>query len=341
MAARYDEAMPLTDLSLEQSRDFRPEIPEPEDFESFWGTTLDQHERLPLNTSLTPFDNRQRVVDTWDLRFDGYLGTPVSAWLHAPAGATGPLPVVVQYKGYSSSRRVPFATPFAAAGYAHIVVDPRGQGWAHPTIVDTAPDDGPWGGGSGAPGFMTPHLDDPANHYFRRLYVDAFRASQVARSLDLVDPTRVALVGHSQGGAQVAAVAGLAAMAGVPVSVACVDSPFLSCIRRSVDLAASGPYLEVVSWLRTHPYLVSRAFQTLNHFDIVHFARRASTRALFSVAMMDATCPPSTAWAAYNAWAGAAGGVTKDITVYPFAEHPAGEEVQTWNQLGLLDQILR
>jgi cephalosporin-C deacetylase len=134
-------------------------------------------------------------------------------------------------------------------------------------------------------------------------------------------------------------VAGLAAMTGIGVSVACVDSPFLSCIRRSVDLAGNGPYLEVVSWLRTHPYLVGRAFDTLNHFDIMHFARRAGTRALFSVAMMDDTCPPSTAWAAYNRWGETGGGVMKDINVYPFAQHPGGEEVQTWNQLGLLEKI--
>lgn len=340
----YDEAMPLTDLSLEESRGFCPALPEPDDFETFWTGTLGDHRDRPLNVRLTPFDNRQQVTDCWDLGFDGYLGTPVSGWLQAPVGATGPLPLVVQYKGYSSSRKVPFASPFAAAGYAHIVIDPRGQGWAHPTIVDSAGDDGPWGSGSGAPGFMTPHLDDPADHYFRRLYMDAFRALQVGLSLDLVDPSRVALVGHSQGGAQSAAVAGLAAMSGIQLNLACVDSPFLSCIRRCVDLASSGPYLEVVSWLRSHPYLVARAFATLNYFDLMHFAPRARCRTLFSVAMMDGTCPPSSAWAAYNAWGGRPGSgtaqATKDITVYPFAQHPAGEDVQTWNQLGVLQKVL-
>lgn len=332
--------MPLTDLPLEAARDFCPDVSEPSGFEEFWATTLDRHESIGLDVVLTPFDNRQTAVRTWDVRFAGYLGSPVSAWLHVPFGASGPLPVVVTYHGYSSSRGVPFATPFAAAGYAHLVIDPRGQGWAHPNIVENAPDDGPWGGGSGAPGWMTPHLDSPDGHYFRRLYVDAFRALQVARSLDVADPQRVVLVGHSQGGAQAAAVAGMAGIRGLGLRAVCVDSPFLSCIRRCVDLAAAGPYLEVVSYLHAHPSMVGRAFRTLSMFDVVHFARRARVRALFSVAMMDDVCPPSSAWAAYNHWGERAGGVLKDINVYPFANHAAGEDVQTWNQLGLLRQVL-
>lgn len=332
--------MPLTDLSVDEARDFCPEIPEPDGFDEFWATTLDRHEGIGLDVVTTPFDNRQRAVRTWDVRYAGYLGSPVSAWLHVPAGASGPMPVVVSYKGYSSSRGVPFATPFAAAGYAHLVIDPRGQGWAHPNIVENAPDDGPWGGGSGTPGWMTPHLDDPGQHYFRRLYTDAFRGLQVARGLEVADPDRVVLVGHSQGGAQAAAVAGLAAMRGIGLRAVCVDSPFLSCIRRSVDVASAGPYLEVVSYLHAHPGLVGRAFRTLGMFDVVHFASRARARALFSVAMMDPVCPPSTAWAAFNHWGERNPGVLKDINVYPFAEHGAGEDVQTWNQLGLLAQVL-
>ena len=43
---------------------------------------------------------------------------------------------------------------------------------------------------------------------------------------------------------------------------------------------------------------------TLAYFDGVNFAARATAEALFSVGLMDDICPPSTVYAAYNAYAG-------------------------------------
>jgi cephalosporin-C deacetylase len=53
--------------------------------------------------------------------------------------------------------------------------------------------------------------------------------------------------------------------------------------------------------------------------DGVSFARRASTPALFSVALMDRICPPSTVFAAYNNYGGA-----KGIIVHEFNGHEGG-----------------
>jgi cephalosporin-C deacetylase len=33
--------MPLTDMPLEQLRDYRPALPEPEDFDDFWARTVE------------------------------------------------------------------------------------------------------------------------------------------------------------------------------------------------------------------------------------------------------------------------------------------------------------
>ena len=47
---------------------------------------------------------------------------------------------------------------------------------------------------------------------------------------------------------------------------------------------------------------VEQVFKTLSYFDGVNFAARAHAPALFSVALMDAVCPPATVFAAYNAY---------------------------------------
>ena len=43
------------------------------------------------------------LLDTYDVRFPGWGGQPVAAWLHVPAGSTQPLPTVVS-SPYSSVR---------------------------------------------------------------------------------------------------------------------------------------------------------------------------------------------------------------------------------------------
>ncbi|WP_257955964.1 acetylxylan esterase [Nocardioides sp. B-3] len=48
-------------------------------------------------------------------------------------------------------------------------------------------------------------------------------------------------------------------------------------------------------------------------------AARADVPALFSVALMDDVCPPSTVYAAYNHYAG-----PKEIEVYTYNEHEGG-----------------
>ena len=64
-------------------------------------------------------------------------------------------------------------------------------------------------------------------------------------------------------------------------------------------------------------------------------ARRATAPALFSVALMDATCPPSTVFAAYNAWAG-----PKEIEVYEYNDHEGGEAFHRSRQLAWLVRTL-
>jgi cephalosporin-C deacetylase len=54
----------------------------------------------------------------------------------------------------------------------------------------------------------------------------------------------------------------------------------------------------VTAYLAVHRGDVEQAFRTLSYLDGVNFARRAGAPALFSVALMDVTCPPSTVFAA-------------------------------------------
>jgi cephalosporin-C deacetylase len=207
-------------------------------------------------------------------------------------------------------------------------MDTRGQGgtWGPGATADPDP-----GGGPQTPGFLTRGVLDPATHYYRRLYVDATRAVAAARRHPAVDPERVAVTGGSQGGALAIAVAGL-----VPDVVAALpDVPFLCDIRRAVTLIDTDPYAEVVRFCAIHRDRVDRVLATLDLVDGVHHAARARAASLWSVALMDDTCPPSTVYAAFNAYGGPA-----EIVEYPFNRHEGGQQYHEERKLTFLRQVL-
>ncbi|MFE1359945.1 MULTISPECIES: acetylxylan esterase [Streptomyces] len=314
--------MPLTDLPLDELREYRPEVPAPADFDAFWTDTLATARAAAGGPAVyTPVaDAPLTAVDVFDVRFPGWGGQPVAGWLLLPRGARGPLPAVVQYIGYSGGRGLYTEhLLWSAAGYAHLVVDSRGQG--HET-----PDPDPVPGPQYVRGFMTRGIQDPEHYYYRRIMTDCVRAVDALREHPAIDPSRIVVAGGSQGGGLALSTAGLA---GDAVAAALVDVPFLCHYRRSAEIASAGPYPEIAEYLGFHQrHDPEAAFRTLNYFDGLHFAPRASAPALFSVALMDPVCPPSTVFAAYNRYAG-----EKDITVWPFGDHAGGRGSQPVEQL--------
>ncbi|RBM16675.1 alpha/beta fold hydrolase [Streptomyces sp. PT12] len=309
--------MPLTDMPLRALREYDSGVAAPEDFDAFWAGTLGAARAAGAEpAAYRPVtDSGLATVEVFDVRFPGWGGQPVAAWLLLPRGVERPLPAVVTYQGYSGGRGLPTENLlWSAAGYAHLVVDSRGQG--HDT-----PDPDPVPTPQWVRGFMTRGIDDPRDHYYRRLITDCVRAVDAIREHPAVDPERVVVTGGSQGGGLSLAVAGLA---GDAVAAVAADVPFLCDFRRGADTAGEGPYLELVQYLGGHKRVdPAGVFATLNYFDGQHFAARATAPAHVSVALMDPVCPPSTVFAAYNRYAG-----EKTLTIWEFGDHAGGRGTQ-------------
>jgi cephalosporin-C deacetylase len=317
--------MPRFDLALPELLGYRPAVAEPEDFDDFWQRTLAGARGIEGTPRVERVESPLSTVEVYDVEFPGFAGDPIRAWFLVPAGTAGRLPAVVEYNGYGGGRGLPHERlAWAAAGYAHLFMDTRGQGSVWGSGGGT-PD--PHGTGPSVPGFMTRGIEAPDTYYYRRVFADAVRAVDAVRGFERVDPERIAVTGASQGGGIALAVAGLVpGLAGVMP-----DVPFLCHFERAVGLTDDDPYGEIVRYLAVHRDAEESTFGTLSYFDGVNFAKRATAPALFSVGLLDPVCPPSTVYAAANHYAAAV-----EVVAYRFNEHEGGQGHQWVRQAAWL-----
>ncbi|MGD0610899.1 MAG: acetylxylan esterase [Anaerolineales bacterium] len=317
------------DLPLEQLREYKPDRQEPTDFDAFWQETIDQARKFPLAAYFEPVDYRLQTLETYDVTFNGYGGQPVKGWLLLPRQHDKPLPCVVEYIGYGGGRGFPINwLLWSSVGFAHLVMDTRGQGseWLPGDTPDLPVD----GSNPHFPGFMTLGVLDPKAYYYRRVFADAVRAVEAVCDFPSVDKARLAVTGASQGGGISLAVGGL-----LPnLAVVMPDVPFLCHYRRATEITDASPYSEIAHYCKIHRDQIDTVFNTLSYFDGLNFAIRAKAQALFSVGLMDLTCPPSTVFAAFNHYAG-----PKKINVWTYNDHEGGEAFQAVEKIKFLTDL--
>jgi len=311
---RYRDRVPLTDMTLDELRTYRPEVAISPDFDDFWRTTLAESRAAAEDPALVSAETPVTQLIIEDLTFSGFGGDPIRAWVTRPRSDAA-LPAIVEYIGYGGGRGIAGEQlQWASAGYVHVLMDTRGQGSGWGTGGDT-PD--PHGSDGATAGYMTRGIRDRDTYYYRRLFTDAALAVDAVRTLPFVNASRVSVTGVSQGGGTALAAAALHE----DVFAVMPDVPFLCHFRRSVELTPQNPFREIERYLAVHRDSVDRVFETLSNFDGVNFARRISQPALFSVGLMDATVLPSSIFAAYNQVAS----TDAAIEVYQFNGHEGGQ----------------
>jgi len=105
----------FSDLSLEELRNYKPEVREPADFDAFWAHTIGQARAAGGDILLGTVEHQLPHVEISDVTFPGFGGQPIKAWYARPRGVDAKLPVLVQYAAWlGAAARLDFGESFTA-----------------------------------------------------------------------------------------------------------------------------------------------------------------------------------------------------------------------------------
>ena len=302
--------MPLIDLPLAELHRYQGRNPRPHDFDTYWDAALAEVRATDPKVELIPHPISAPYVECFDMFFTGVGGARVYAKYYRPKHVPEPHPAVLIFHGYSgNSGDWVDKLHWAARGYSVAAMDCRGQGGRSEDAGGVR--------GNTLRGHIIRGLDDsPEKLLFRQIYLDTVQLARVMMEMPEVDADRVGATGMSQGGGLTLACAALEPR----IKKAAPVFPFLCDYQRvwEMDLALNA-YEELRLYFRhfdpTHAR-VEEAFTRLGYIDNQHLAPRIRGQVLVPIGLMDAVCPPSTQFAAYNKIT-----APKELLIYPDFAH--------------------
>lgn len=279
-----------------------------QDVQAFWNKTVVALAREPMEATVEqlkeplPYQKfRVTLRSLGGVRFCALLALPVQG-----ESAARPLPAIVTVPGYGGTQQGIMLSE-CMRGYAILQVFPRGQGESEALWKIDGPDKLTW------------HIAQPEGAYYQGAFADVVRGIDYLVSRSDVDAARIGLMGTSQGGGMVLAVAGIDSR----VKVVVAHVPFLCDMRQ----AARSPTALVKKLLDTAGCNNEAGLSTLAYFDPLQLAPGLKAPALISAGGKDETCPAPTIRAVFDRIPG-----TKALMYYPELTHTscAGFYEMSW-----------
>lgn len=292
----------------------------PPDFDAFWSEQKARLAAVPVEASLAAvaaLPDRGPVpggVELFDLRVRTHDEWPVSGYFARPKGAKrGSLPAVLWTHGAGvRGASAPQALSGAQEGFLSLDINAHGidndKPEAYYRLLESE---------GRLKDYRYQGRENRDGMYFRGMFLRLVRAVDFLTSQPEWDGRVMAVIGHSQGGAQALAAGGLDArvtFVGAGVPAMCDHT---GMVRRRIS-----------GWPKLVPILPDgkadpKVAEVARYFDAVNFASRCDAEAIVSVGFVDAVCPPTSCYAAINQLRGRV-----EVLNEPAMGHAAPESIQ-------------
>jgi cephalosporin-C deacetylase len=292
MRARSGKASVLAAAGIEPLK-LKPSLPVPEDFDAFWKGQKALLAAVPMKAKETRVETKAVGVELEDVQVDCVGAVPVSGYLAKPVGAKAKsLPAILTVHGAGVVSGSAGVVSWAVREGGMLALDINAHGLPNglSAVFYKALAAGE------LKDYRVKGREDREQVYFKGMFLRLVRAIDFLTAQPEWDGKTLIVYGSSQGGFQALAAAGLDER----VTFICAGVP-AGCDHSGMKAGriAGWPKLVAVDD-RGQP--VEGSLQAARYYDAVNFATRARCRgAAVTVGFVDATCPPTSVYAAFNA----------------------------------------
>jgi cephalosporin-C deacetylase-like acetyl esterase len=289
-----------------------PSMPVPDDFDAFWTAQKARLAKVPMKPKLVWIDSPDESLECYDVEIPCVGPRPVTGYFARPVGAKPKsLPAILHVHG-AGVRSSDLAAAMASAKLGALSLDINAHGIANgkPKAFYDALAAGE------LKDYRTAGRESRDTCYFLGMFLRLQRAIDFLAAQPQWNGRVLCVEGHSQGGGQALAAAGLDSRvtflaAGVPA--------ICDHTGRAVGRINGWPKLVPDQDGRPDPKIL----QVARYFDAMNFATHTQAEAIVSVGFIDTTCPPTTVYAAYNNLRG-----KKQMVERPLMAHRAPPDVR-------------
>ena len=308
---------------------FSPEKigPVPNDFDEYWDEQKQKLAKVKPEPQLTAVEHDEKSVECFDVQVQCLGGAPVSGYFSKPS-ETKPksLPAILWVHGAGvRSSSLGNAVKGAKAGFLSMDINAHGIPNGKPGNFYSDLNAGR------LKGYRHTGRKSRNTVYFRGMFLRLVRAIDFLTSQPEWNGQHVVVVGHSQGGGQSLVAGGLddrVTMIAPGVPAICDHS------GQAADRINGWPKLVPLAPRGTGLVPEPTILQAARYVDAVNFATRCKAEAIMSVGFIDAVCPPSSCYAAYNALKG-----KKSVINEPLMGHAAPAHIQEAFFKRILDHV--
>jgi len=288
-------------------------LPVPDDFDKFWAEQKRLLSEVAPAPKLTPVDHGDASIACFDAEVQCLGGAPVSGYFAKPKTAEAKsLPAILWVHGAGvRSSSLSNAVKGAQSGFLSMDINAHGLPNGKPGSFYSEQSAGALNN------YRYAGRESRDTIYFRGMYLRLVRAIDFLTSQPEWNGRHVVVVGHSQGGGQSLVAGGLDDRVtfiapGVP-AICDHSGQAAGRINGWPKLVPNGPDG------KPDPTILEAA----RYVDAVNFATRCKADAIMSVGFIDAVCPPSSCYAAFNALQG-----SRTIINEPLMGHAAPAHIQ-------------
>ena len=266
---------------------------EPSDFDAFWTAQKERLKAVPIKelerVKYESKDEKHKGFDIFDVKVTCVGDMPVSGYLTIPQGAAPKsLPAVVVYHGAG----VRSSVIRCMSGAICLDVNAHGIINGQPQEFYTKLDKGELAD------YRHRGCMQRETVYYLGMYLRMLRALEYVRSLPAWNGKDLIVKGHSQGGAQAIAAAGLDPLVTLCLANAPGHADHASYVLNTPQSTVGFPkHYKMEDPEEDHWRKLS---DSIVYYDTVHFAKRLKCPTYMAEGFADATCIPPQVFAVYN-----------------------------------------